>query len=129
LQALEIAKLTELPELAPSIAAIRRGGRAVAPFDGTGFWSEALKSPMPRTPVPLLFPAPVVDTPSWDVPEDHTQLREDAALYTLLATGEDDSLVAAISAVSSAATTFGGDLYRQFLSGLRQAFPELAGQP
>jgi hypothetical protein len=57
LQALEIAQLTDLPELAPSVAAIRRGGRAVAPFDGTRFWYEALKSPISKTPVPLLFPA------------------------------------------------------------------------
>ncbi|MEU8240850.1 hypothetical protein AB0C07_21620 [Actinoplanes missouriensis] len=129
LQALEIAELTGLPELAPSIAAIRRGGRAVAPFDGSGFWAEALTSRIPKTPVPPLFPAPVVGTPSADVPEDHTQIREDAAVYALVATGEDDSLTAAISAVADAATTFGGDRYRQFLSDLRQAFPELADQP
>jgi hypothetical protein len=126
LQALEIAQLTELPELAPSVAAIRGGGAAVAPFDGTGFWAEALTSPVPETPVPPLFPAPAVRTRTGDVPEDHTQMRETAAIYALLATGEDDSLIAALSTVETAATAFGGDLFRQFLSDLRQTFPDLS---
>jgi hypothetical protein len=126
LQALEIAQLTELPELAPSVAAIKRGGLAVAPFDGTGFWAEALTSPVPETPVPPLFPAPAVRTRTGDVPEDHTQMRETAAIYALLATGEDDSLIAALSTVKTAATAFGGDLFRQFLSDLRQTFPDLS---
>jgi hypothetical protein len=128
LRALEIANLTELPELAPSVAAIRHGGRATAPFDGKGFWAEALTSPIPETLVPMLFSYPVVDTPSWGVPEEHTHMREVAAIYALLGTGEDDSLTAAFSTVSSAARAFGGGLYRQFLSDLRLAFPELANQ-
>ncbi|GGN85138.1 hypothetical protein GCM10010112_65230 [Actinoplanes lobatus] len=124
LRALEIARLTELPELAPSVAAIRQGGRAVAPFDGTGYWYGALTSPIPETPVPPLSPVPAAHTPDGEVPEDHTQIRETAAIYALLATGEADSLAAALSAATSAAEAFGGDLYLQFLSDLRQAFPE-----
>lgn len=125
LRALEIAHLTELPELAPSVAAIRQGGRAVAPFDGTGSWYKALTSPIPQTPVPPLFVVEPDPVPSWDVPEDRTQMREWPAITALLATGEEDSLVAALAATMSAATAFGGDLYRKFLSSLRQEFPEL----
>lgn len=128
LQALEIAHLTDLPELAPSVAAIRRGGRAVAPFDGTGFWAEALTSPIPETPVPPLFPVAPTPVPSWDVPEDHTQIREMAAISARPATGEDDSLIAALSAATSAAVAFGGDLYRRFPADLRRVFPELSDQ-
>lgn len=129
LQALKIAQLTELPELASSVAALRQGGRAVAPFDGTGDWFAALTSSIPETPVPPVFAAPADHPASGEVPEDHTQMRETAAIYALLATGEEDSLVAALSAVTAAATAFGGDLYQRFLSDLRQAFPKLSAQP
>jgi hypothetical protein len=127
LRALEIAHLAELPELAPSVAALRRGAGAVAPFDGTGGWYEALTSRIPETPVPPLFPAPAVRVRKGDIPEDHTQMRETAAIYSLLATGNDDSLNAVLSTVSTAASAFGGDLFRQFLSDLRLAFPDLSG--
>ncbi len=129
LQALEFAELTELPELAPSVAAIRAGGRAVAPFDGTGSWAEALVSPIPETPVPPLFPVEPGPVASWGVPEEYSQAREWPAIQALLATGEDDALVAALTAVANAAMAFGGDQYQDFLSRLRQEFPELPGQP
>lgn len=128
LRALEIAQLTELPELAPSVTALRGGGRAVAPFDGSGSWYEALTSPIPETPVPPLSP-PVDAGNRGDVPEDHTQMRETAALYSMLATGDQDPFVAALSTVESAAIASGGDLYRGFLADLREAFPMLPNQP
>jgi hypothetical protein len=124
IRALEIAQLTELPELTPSVTALRSGGRAVPPFDGSGHWYAALTSPIPETPVPPLSP-PIDTSNSWDVPEDHTQMRETAAIYAMLATGDQDPLVAALTAINSAASAFGGDLYRGFLADLRKAFPTL----
>jgi len=118
LQALTTAGIADLPAVAPAAAALRTGGPLPAPFDDESGWYSIADAVTQRTTVPGL---PVFD-PEPDGEEFVQQLQ---ALGALGSVATANPLAAAVGAVESAATTFGADGYRQFLAGLRAAFPRL----
>ena len=114
LQCLEAAGLIELPQLAPAVAALRRGDPAPPPFDDSGHcWSVLERAQPPRTSLP--------------VPPDgaYEQSPQDWAITTLFHSAEEDSLVAALEVVVCLAFVHGRDGYRQAFADLRRQFPQL----
>lgn len=118
LRALEVARLLDVPELGPSIAALQRGEPAVAPFNDELSWYEALTTPITVDRVPHLPGRQFA-------PDQVGPARQWNAIGAVTATAESDSLTAALSAINSAATSLGGELYREFLADLHRTFPQL----
>ncbi|MFG1608458.1 hypothetical protein [Actinoplanes sp. NPDC049265] len=122
LRALEVAQLIHVPELGPSIVALRRGEPAVAPFADDLSWYRALRTPISAEQVPAL--------PGRErEPGESLPKRQWNAIAAVVATAEADSLTAALAAIDVAATSLGGDLYSDFISDLRQKFPQLRAGP
>jgi hypothetical protein len=116
LQCLEEAGLIGLPQLAPAVAALRRGDPAPPPFNDSGHcWSVLERAQPPRTSLP--------------VPPDgaYEQLPQDWAITTLFHSAEEDSLVAVMEVVVCLAFVHGRDGYRQAFVDLRRQFPQLRG--
>ena len=114
LQCLEEAGLMGLPQLAPAVAALRRGDPAPPPFNDSGHcWSVLEQAKPPRTSLP--------------VPPDgeYEQSPQDWAITTLFHSAEEDSLVAVLEIVVCLAFVHGRDGYRQALADLRRQFPQL----
>ncbi|GGQ83671.1 hypothetical protein [Couchioplanes azureus] len=114
LQCLEQAGLIGLPQLAPAVAALRRGDPAPPPFNDSGHcWGVLRRAQPPRTSLP--------------VPPDgeYEQSPQDWAITTLFHSADDDSLVAVLEIVVCLAVVHGRDGYRQALADLRTQFPQL----
>lgn len=114
LRCLEEAGLIGLPQLAPAVAALRRGDPAPPPFDDSGHcWGVLERAQPPRTSLP--------------VPPDgeYEQSPQDWAITTLFHSTNEDSLVAVLEVVVSLAFVHGRDGYRQALAELRRQFPQL----
>ena len=101
LRSLEQAGVIDLPQIAPAVAALRRGERAPAPFDGSGHvWSVLEQANPARTSVP----AP---------PDgDYEQSPQDLAFSTLFHSAIDDSLAAVLEVLVSLAFVHGRDGYQ-----------------
>ncbi|GAA2631426.1 hypothetical protein [Paractinoplanes durhamensis] len=113
-QCLEEAGLIGLPQLAPAVAALRRGDPAPPPFDDSGHcWSVLRQAQPPRTSRP-------------SPPDgDYEQSPQDWAITTLFHSAEEDSLVAAMEVVVCLAFVHGRDGYHQAYAALRTQFPQL----
>ena len=115
LRSLEQAGLIGLPQIAPAVAALRRGERVPAPFDDHGpVWGVLEQAAPPRTSVPA--------------PPDgkYEQSPQDWAISTLFHSATEDSLAAALEVLVCLAFVHGRDGYRQALDAVRQEFPRLA---
>jgi hypothetical protein len=115
LQSLEQAGIIGLPQIAPAVAALRRGDRVPAPFDASGHvWSLLARANPPRTSVPA--------------PPDgaYEQSPQDWAISTLFHSAMDNSLAAALEVLVCLAYVHGRDGYRQALTAAREQFPQLA---
>lgn len=114
LQCLEEAGLIGLPQLAPAVAALRRGEPAPPPFDDSAHcWGVLERVKPPRTSVPV-------------PPDgDYEQSPQDWAITILFHTAEEDSLVAAMEVVVCLAFVHGRDGYRPAFANLRRRFPQL----
>ena len=118
LRSLQQAGLIELREIAPAVAALRRGERVPAPFDDSGYvWSVLADANPARTSVP--------------VPPDgeYEQSPQNWAITTLFHSAMDDSLAAALEVLVSLAFVHGRDGYQRALDAVRDHFPELASAP
>ena len=114
LRSLDEAGLIGLPQLAPAIAALRRGDAVPPPFNDSGHcWDVLGRAQLPRTSLP--------------VPPDgaYEQSPQDWAITTLFHSAKQDSLVAAMEVVVYLAFVHGRDGYRQALADLRRQFPQL----
>ncbi|MEV6350778.1 hypothetical protein [Actinoplanes sp. NPDC051851] len=114
LQCLQEAGLIDLPQIAPAVAALRRGAPVPKPFDDCAHcWGVLERAQPPRTsrPVP---------------PDgDYEQSPQDWAITTLFHSTEQDSLVAVMEILVCLAYVHGRDGYRQAFADLRQQFPQL----
>lgn len=114
LRSLERAGLIGLPQIAPAIAALRRGERVPAPFDDHGYvWSVLAQAQPARTSVP--------------VPPDgeYEQSPQDWAVTTLFHSAMEDSLAAALEVLVALAYVHGRDEYRRALAAVREEFLQL----
>ena len=115
LRSLEQAGLIGLPQIAPAVAALRRGERVPAPFDYHGYvWGMLAQADPPRTSVPT--------------PPDgaHEQSPQDWAISTLFHSAMENSLAAALEVLVALAYVHGRDGYQQALAAVREQFPQLA---
>jgi len=115
LRSLEQAGLIGLPQIAPAVAALRRGERVPAPFDDSGHvWAALEQANPPHTSVP--------------VPPDgeYEQSPQNWAMTTLFHTAEQDSLAAVLEVLVCLAFVHGRDGYRQAFAKVREQFPQLA---
>jgi hypothetical protein len=115
LWSLEQAGLIGLPQIAPAVAALRRGERVPAPFDDSGHvWAVLEQANPPHTSVP--------------VPPDgeYEQSPQNWAITTLFHTAEEDSLAAVLEVLVCLAFVHGRDGYRQAFAAVREQFPQLA---
>jgi hypothetical protein len=115
LRSLEQAGLIDLREIAPAVAALRRGERVPAPFDDSGYvWSVLERANPVRTSVPV-------------PPDgDYEQSPQDWAITTLFHSAMDDSLAAVLEVLVCLAFVHGRDGYRRALAAVREKFPQLA---
>lgn len=114
LQCLQQAGLIGLPQLAPAVAALRRGDPAPPPFDDSGHcWGVLHQAQPPRTSQP--------------VPPDgaYEKSPQDWAITTLFHSANEESLVAVMEVVVCLAFVHGRDGYRQAFAVLRKQFPQL----
>ncbi|MEV6349205.1 hypothetical protein [Actinoplanes sp. NPDC051851] len=114
LRCLEEAGMIGLPQLAPAVAAFRRGEPAPPPFDDSGHcWSVLKRANPPRTSVPA--------------PPDgaYEQSPQDWATTALFHSAEEDSLVAVLEVMACLAFVYGRDSYRRAFGDLRAQFPQL----
>ncbi|MBU2664884.1 hypothetical protein KOI35_15380 [Actinoplanes bogorensis] len=114
LRSLAQAGLVDLPEIAPAVAALRRGEPAPPPFDDSGFvWAALERADVPRTSVP--------------VPPDgsYEQSPQDWGITVLFHSAESDSLVAVLEVLVCLAYVSGRDGYRDALAEVRRVFPAL----
>jgi hypothetical protein len=114
LRCLDESSLIGLPQLAPAVAALRRGDPAPPPFDDSGHcWGVLNRAQLSRTSLP--------------VPPDgeYEQSPQDWAITTLFHSAKRDSLVAVLEVVVCLAFVHGRDGYRQALADLRRQFPQL----
>ena len=114
LRSLEQAGLVDLPQIAPAVAALRRGERVPPPFDDSGtVWSILHAADVARTSVP---------DPCDDGYEHSPQNWATSALFH---SAMDDSLAAALEVLVCLAYVHGRDGYRQAFTAVREAFPQL----
>ena len=112
LRTMDIAGFTELPALAPAVAALRRGEPVPPPFDSAGYMWSKFSSAMPHTSAKI--------PPNGDEEES----QQNRAIVAMFYTAHDDSFTAAYSALASAAGAYGMD-YRRLFNEFRQVFPQL----
>ncbi|MEU7906207.1 hypothetical protein [Actinoplanes sp. NPDC049118] len=115
LRSLERAGLIGLPQIAPAVAALRRGQRAPAPFDDSAHvWAVLRQANPPHTSVP--------------VPPDgeYEESPQNWAMTTLFHTAEEDSLAAVLEVLVCMAFVYGRDGYRHAFAAVREQFPQLA---
>jgi hypothetical protein len=115
LRAMERAGIAELAEIAPAVAALRRGAQPSPPFDDLGHvWPIVQRAPYEQTVVP----APL---------EGHHPLcQQDSAMIALFASTRPDSLTAALEALLALADVHGRDGYRPTIAAVWDTFPDLA---
>jgi hypothetical protein len=115
LRSLEQAGLIDLPQIAPAVAALRRGAPVPPPFDRSGHvWNVLAIANPPRTSVP----APPRG--------EYEQSPQDWGMTTLFHSVLEDSLAAALEVLVCLAYVSGRDGYRQAFAAVRSEFPELA---
>ena len=112
LRAMDLAGFTDLPALAPAVAALRRGEPVPPPFDTAGYMWRMFENAVPPTSAKV--------PPSGD----EEQSQQNWAIAAIFETAHDDSFSAAYSALACAACVHGMD-YPRLLAELRQAFPQL----
>jgi hypothetical protein len=115
LRSLEQAGLIGLPQIAPAVAALRRGERVPAPFDDHGHvWGVLAQANPPRTSVA--------------VPPDgeYEQSPQDWAISTLFHSAMENSLAAVLEVLVCLAYVHGRDGYQRALAAVREQFPQLA---
>jgi len=118
LRCLEKAGMIGLAEIAPAVAALRRGDPAPQPFDDPVYcWELLERVKLARTSVPA--------------PPDgeYEQSPQDWALTTLFHSSDSDSLVAAMETVVSLAFVSGRDGYREEFAAVREQLSQLKGGP
>lgn len=121
-RALVEAGLGELPQLGPVHQAWRRGEPLAPPFTSPYEAYRVLQAVMPSTQI-----GPI---PGWEGEDDEvdTNDQQRCALDAVAATGDTNSLLAAIRTLESAAMTYGPN-YMQLFEAVRQAFPALHTGP
>ncbi|GAB1639617.1 hypothetical protein [Krasilnikovia sp. MM14-A1259] len=116
LRSLEQAGLVDLPQIAPAVAALRKGRKVPKPFDDSAMvWPILGAADIARTSVPV--------PPNGE----YEQSPQDWAISALFHSAMEDSLAAALETLVCLAYVHGRHGYRQAFTAVREAFPQLAG--